>query len=579
VKVLHISRDLQLPLDYVTQTAAIIARKRRGKTYTGSVIAEELVKNGLPFVVLDVTGAWWGLRASADGKRPGLPVTIIGGEHGDVPLERGAGRVIAELVVDHPGYYVLDLSDFDPADMHVFLADFGERLFALKKKKRFPMHILGDEADMWVPQVAEGKEHARAGRAYDKIVRQGGLYGIGITLITQRPALVSKNTLSQVELLVVLQLIAEQDRAPVERWVRTHDTGKRAAEFMESLASLGLGEAWFWSPAWLNIFKRVQVRQRDTFNSSKTPEVGDQLVTPKVLAAVDIAALKERVAATIERAKADDPAVLRAKLGELQRQLAERPTAQPQLVEIPVVLAKDIAALSELGENLRAQSVDVAQYVEHLGLIAKKILEAANELTRAVVAAKPQGAPGIRQVAAPPVGGFACLKESIRVEKPLSGDLSRGEHAVLTVVAQHLGQGGATREQITVLTGYKRSSRDKFLQLLGAGGYVEAIGDSFRPTEAGLAALGDDFQPLPTGPELRQYWQGKLTGGERQIFDIVVKGYPKAIGREDISAATSYQRSSRDKFLQLLAARKLLEPVGRGAVRASRILFSGEESK
>lgn len=103
MKHLNISPDLVLPLDFVTQTAAILARKRVGKTYTASVIAEEMVKVELPFVVLDPTGAWWGLRASADGKSEGLPVVIIGGAHGDVPLEATAGKVIADLVVDHPG--------------------------------------------------------------------------------------------------------------------------------------------------------------------------------------------------------------------------------------------------------------------------------------------------------------------------------------------------------------------------------------------------------------------------------------------------------------------------------------------
>ena len=40
---------------------------------------------------MDPKGDWWGLRAAADGKGPGLPIVIVGGEHGDVPLEVGAG--------------------------------------------------------------------------------------------------------------------------------------------------------------------------------------------------------------------------------------------------------------------------------------------------------------------------------------------------------------------------------------------------------------------------------------------------------------------------------------------------------
>ena len=41
---LHISNDLSLPIEAVTQTFAILAKRRVGKTYTASVIAEEFVK-------------------------------------------------------------------------------------------------------------------------------------------------------------------------------------------------------------------------------------------------------------------------------------------------------------------------------------------------------------------------------------------------------------------------------------------------------------------------------------------------------------------------------------------------------
>ena len=88
---LRISKEVSLPDDVVTKSVAILAQRRKGKTYTASVLAEEMVSAKLPFVALDPTGAWWGLRASADGEGPGLPVVILGGQHGDLPLERTAG--------------------------------------------------------------------------------------------------------------------------------------------------------------------------------------------------------------------------------------------------------------------------------------------------------------------------------------------------------------------------------------------------------------------------------------------------------------------------------------------------------
>lgn len=52
---LKISEDISLPIDSITQTFSILAKRRVGKTYTASVIAEEFVKANLPFVVLDPT--------------------------------------------------------------------------------------------------------------------------------------------------------------------------------------------------------------------------------------------------------------------------------------------------------------------------------------------------------------------------------------------------------------------------------------------------------------------------------------------------------------------------------------------
>src|SRR5436309_7649311 len=109
---LRIAADFSLPAEAVTQTFAILAKRGVGKTYCASVLVEELLKAGLHAVVVDPVGVWWGLRAAADGKRPGLPIVILGGDHGDVPLELTAGQVIADLVVDEGISAVLDLSLF-----------------------------------------------------------------------------------------------------------------------------------------------------------------------------------------------------------------------------------------------------------------------------------------------------------------------------------------------------------------------------------------------------------------------------------------------------------------------------------
>ena len=97
---LKISNQLSLPVDLVTESIAIIAIKRAGKSYTARRITEQIFKAEQQIVIVDPKGDWWGVRSSADGKGPGLSIVILGGEHGDIPLEVGAGELVARMVVE-----------------------------------------------------------------------------------------------------------------------------------------------------------------------------------------------------------------------------------------------------------------------------------------------------------------------------------------------------------------------------------------------------------------------------------------------------------------------------------------------
>jgi DNA helicase HerA-like ATPase len=52
-----------------------------------------------------------------------------------------------------------------------------------------------------------------------KVVRRGRIKGLVSWLITQRPAVLSKSVLSQVDGLVAFRLTASQDRAALKLWI------------------------------------------------------------------------------------------------------------------------------------------------------------------------------------------------------------------------------------------------------------------------------------------------------------------------------------------------------------------------
>lgn len=107
---LAISDRLALPIETVTETIAILAKRGAGKTNTAVVLTEELVSAGQQVIVVDPVGVWYGLRSGADGTSGGIPVLIIGGDHADLPLTETSGEVIARILVGERQSAVLDLS-------------------------------------------------------------------------------------------------------------------------------------------------------------------------------------------------------------------------------------------------------------------------------------------------------------------------------------------------------------------------------------------------------------------------------------------------------------------------------------
>ena len=102
--------DIALPIDTVTSTTVVLGGKGMGKTNFASVLAEECDAAGLRFSVLDPLGVWYGLRHAKDGIGRGIECLILGGVHGDIPIEPTGGAVVADLVADEPVNVVIDFS-------------------------------------------------------------------------------------------------------------------------------------------------------------------------------------------------------------------------------------------------------------------------------------------------------------------------------------------------------------------------------------------------------------------------------------------------------------------------------------
>jgi len=206
-----------LPVSALDERLAIVGTSGSGKTYAAKGLAERLMERGRRLCIVDPLGVWWGLRLTADGTIPStFPLVVFGGRHADVALDPGMGMALGTLIGTRALACVVDVSDLGSAiARRSFMTAFTAALY---EANREPLHLVLDEADLWAPQRAQPGGQELLGRV-EEIVRRGRIRGFVPWLITQRPAVLHKDVLSQADILVSMKLTASQDRDAVGRWI------------------------------------------------------------------------------------------------------------------------------------------------------------------------------------------------------------------------------------------------------------------------------------------------------------------------------------------------------------------------
>jgi hypothetical protein len=131
-------------------------------------------------------------------------------------------------------------------------------------------------------------------------VRRGRVRGFIPWLITQRPAVVHKDVLSQADILIAMKLTASQDRDAIGAWIEGQADRQEGKRILGDLPRLQRGEGYLWAPAH-GLLDRVSFPPIRTFDSSRTPKRGERLATPRTLAEVDLTAIVAALAAVETR--------------------------------------------------------------------------------------------------------------------------------------------------------------------------------------------------------------------------------------------------------------------------------------
>jgi hypothetical protein len=523
------------------------------------LLVEELLDQALPVCIVDPKGDWWGLKLATDGKHPGFPVVIFGGEHADVPLNEHAGAHVAELFATGNRPCLIDLGGWMVGPRTRFWIEFSSTLFKHTRGQRW---LVVDEIHNFAPK---GKvfDH-EAGKALhwtNRLASEGLGKGVSMLFASQRPQKVHNDTLTSAETLIAMRVLHPSDRGAVSDWIKGCGDSE-GSEVLNSLANMDRGEGWVWSPE--NKFgpKRVKFPLFQTYDSFRPQTVADS----KRLtgwAAVDLEEVRQKLAAVVQKAKSDDPHELRKQIAELKKQLA---TANSR---------------DELVDRLRYQrAVEIKD--EQLTLTEKVFAELRANAARARVAfdalvaplqkipitptttAVDRPSPHARRVA--PASAQATSSRPARVVSPPSnGDLSNGEHRILNTLAMLVDRGiPVSRESLArwmaIHPNGGRFNRE--LAQLRANGYL----DGLTLTGRGLG----QHQVLKTGVDAAYAALPDET--KRRVLQVIVSA-DRPLSREEL-AERLHIHPNGGRFNRDLAWLRTMGVIPeRGAISATPGLF------
>lgn len=539
-----------IPEKSLSQHIAILGKAGSGKTYTAKGVAENLLARGDRVCVIDPTGVWWGLRSKENGKKSAFPVVIFGGRHQDVALHESQGKAIAEIIGTSDISAIIDTRQMSVGERTRFFADFAETLL---QKNQGPLHLIIDEAHVFAPQGrVNDPQSGKMLNATNNLVSLGRAAGLRVMLITQRPAKLHKDSLTQAETLIAMRLIAPQDRNAVSDWIEEWAEPAQGKEIMKSLPSLPTGTGWIWAPE-QGVLKQVKFPKITTYDSSSAPDGKQKDV---VLANIDLPAIQQRLETVAKETLENDPRRLRAKIAELQK------AAKSVVPAAPSVLALEQA--NEEGYDQGFSDGHKAGY----DCAIQRLQEQRNDYL-------PNRTPKIapRQLKIETKQPKAATARPILANSGPGESMAAAERKFLTVLAQR-GR-PLTRNKIAIFAGYsvKSGHIDNTLGGLRSKGWATGGNSGVSITESGLQALGH-FDPLPTGEELRSYWLGQVDTAGAKFLKILFDIYPETTTRNDLAEAAGYSPQSGhvDNTLGKLRSFELAE--GRSdAIKATDDLF------
>lgn len=172
------------------------------------------------------------------------------------------------------GVKIIDFSEV-PSDVLPLMVSLVARLlFSIQqwipKEDIHPLALFCDEAHLYLPSNTNSSVEAAGLENFERIAKEGRKYGIGLIVISQRPAEVNRTILSQSNNFIAMRLTNAEDQAVIKRLLPDS-----LGNFSELLPILDVGEALVVGDASL-LPSRIKIKEPRLKPNSATIDFWDE---------------------------------------------------------------------------------------------------------------------------------------------------------------------------------------------------------------------------------------------------------------------------------------------------------------
>ncbi|AZT83938.1 ATP-binding protein [Marinobacter sp. NP-4(2019)] len=122
---------------------------------------------------------------------------------------------------DKGGVKVVDFSEVPSDILPLILGMVARLIFSIQQwqtfESRHPIALFCDEAHLYIPQDINSSATDNSVKIFERVAKEGRKYGVGLVVISQRPAELNRTVVSQCSNVVAMRLTNGEDQSVVKR--------------------------------------------------------------------------------------------------------------------------------------------------------------------------------------------------------------------------------------------------------------------------------------------------------------------------------------------------------------------------